>query len=188
MQKQRTAFFSVSILALGLVGYALVPGAGDTVARSSGGSDLQQDSQEISDCGSPTIAGTQGCIRAEDSASVYGQLDNEDGSTTVWSLTFVEDGDTRIKRYRDLLLAVDGTLKYETVITVETGPDGKRELREVRNTAGEKVFHEIRRQQDATAQIAVEQTPIAGDAEEVIAVLQRATRTLQQAVALAPSV
>lgn len=188
MRKQRTAFFSVSVLALGLMGYALVPGTDGSAAKSYGDPALHQASQQLSDCGSTTIAGTQGCVRAEDSTSVYGQLDNEDGSTTVWSLTFAEAGETHVKRYRDLLLAADGTLKFETVITVEAGPDGKRELREVRNTAGEMVFHEIRRQEGAASQIAVEQMPIAGDAEEVIAVLQRATRTLQQAVALVPSV
>lgn len=188
MQQQRTAFFSVSVVALGLVGYALMPGSKDYTAAASSNPALHQAAQEAEDCGVLPIAGAQGCVRAEESASVYGQLSNQDGSTTVWSLTFAADGDTQVRRYRDLLLTSEGALQYETVITVELGPDGKRELREVRNSEGKKVFHEIRRQDSTNAEIAVEQMPISGDSQEVIAVLQRATQTLQQAVALSPSV
>ena len=188
MQKQRTAFFSVSVLALGLLGYAAVPGAGDQAANASGGALAQNGSQDVQACGPVAMSGTQGCVRAEDSASAYGRLSNDDGTTTVWSVTFAQDGESRIKRYRDLLLTADGSLQYETVITIESGPRGIHELREVRNAEGQKLFHETRRQAAEGGEVAIEQMPIAGDPEEVIALLQRATYTLRQAVALAPSV
>lgn len=141
------------------------------------------------DCGDVIIEGAEGCARADDAASVYGQLHNEDGSTTVWSLTFAQEGDTQVRQYRDILLTSNGRLELETVITVEIGPDGRRELREVRNEEGQTVFHEVRRQEVGDTSVAVEQMPVSGeDPEDVITVLERASRTLSQAIALSPSV
>ena len=185
MQKSHTAFFSASILALGLLGYGLAPGAANS--SGAGDSQLHQASQSVEDCGPLAIPGREGCARSEDAASIYGQLNNADGSTTVWSLTFSERGDTQVRRYRDLLLTADGQLEYETVITVELGSEGRRELREIRDANGETVFREVRRS-GAEGAVEVEQMPVAGDPEEVIAVLQRAATTLQQALALSPSV
>lgn len=188
MQRSHTAFFSVSILALGLIGYTLMPGAMDVTLAGGETTPPQPDSQAVEDCGALEIDGAQGCVRASDAASAYGQLRNEDGSTTVWSLIYAEQGETQIQRYRDLLLTSNGRLEYETVITVERGPEGVRELREVRNADGEKVFHEVRRHNAESGEIAVEQLPLTDDPEDVIAVLQRATHILQQAMALSPAV
>jgi hypothetical protein len=164
----------------------LAPGAAHPAAE--GDSPLHQASQDVEDCGPLAISGSEGCVRDQDAASVYGQRHNADGTTTVWSLTFSEQADTQVRRYRDLLLTADGRLEYETVITVELGPEGRRELREVRDGDGQTVFRELRRSGAEAGVTAVEQMPIAGDPEQVIAVLQRATGTLHQALALSPSV
>lgn len=189
MKKSQTAFLSVSILSLGLLGYSMAPAASGSNAAGIDDSGLQPISQAVADCGPLAIDGAEDCARADGAASVYGQLHNDDGSTTVWSLTFAQEGDTQIRRYRDLLLTSNGRLELETVITVEIGPDGRRELREVRNEEGLIVFHEVRRQEAGDSAVAVEQMPVSGeDPEDVITVLQRATRTLSQAIALSPSV
>ena len=186
MQKSHTALFTASILALGILGYGLAPGA----ANPSGEGDraLQQNSERVEDCAGVAIDGSEGCLRGEDTASVYGQLHNADGSVTVWSLTFSEQADAKVRRYRDLLLTEEGNLEYETVITVEDGPEGRSELREVFDAEGKTVFRELRRSGSEAGVTEVEQMPIAGDPEQVIAILQRATGTLQQALALSPSV
>lgn len=189
MKKSQTAFFSVSILALGLLGYSMAPAASGSNAPGTDGSGLQPAAGAAADCGDLAIEGIEDCARAAGAASVYGQLHNDDGSTTVWNLTFAQEGDTQVRRYRDLLLTSNRRLELETVITVEIGPDGRRELREVRNAEGQTVFHEIRRQEAGSSDVAIEQMPVSGeDPEDVIAVLERATRTLDQAIALSPSV
>lgn len=188
MQRSHTTVFSVSIVALGLLGYALLPGTTSPTVAGGGPAPLQSASPTVENCRPLAVGGAEGCARASDTASVYGQLRNEDGSTTVWSLTYAKKGETQIKRYRDLLLASNGHLEYETVITVERGPEEVRELREVRNADGEKIFHEIRRHGAENGEVAIEQMPVTGDPQDVIAILQRATRILQQAAALSPAV
>lgn len=189
MKKSRTAFLSVSILALGVLGYSMAPAANGAGAADNRGYASQMPADAAVDCSGIAIEGAEGCARADDAASVYGQLHNEDGSTTVWSLTFAQEGETQVRQYRDILLTSNGRLELETVITVEIGPDGRRELREVRNEEGQTVFHEVRRQEIGDASVAVEQMPVSGeDPEDVIAVLERASRTLSQAIALSPSV
>lgn len=186
MQKSHTAIFTASLLALGILGYGLAPGAANPFGESDRA--LHQASQDVEDCGELAIAGSEGCVRGEDAASIYGQLHNADGTTTVWSLTFTEQSETQVRRYRDLLLTEEGRLEFETVITVQIGPEGRSELREIFDAEGKTVFREVRQSGSEPGVTVVEQMPVAGDPEKVIAVLQRATGTLQQALALSPSV